>query len=185
MTRSCFGGTCSSENYQRWVDVNGGCLSLTNISITAILPLLTVTQCPICGHERHTLSIHQTSEDMRHPGRRIHHRIKFLTTDYTACIVNNALLQGGYVFSSVCLFFSLLFGFLYNNSKSYWERFCWDLDKENDTRIRVFDIFWSSGPMSDRGMFEFEPYIQPYMGKILVVYRCQTLYSTGSWPTCM
>ena len=42
--------TCSSDGYWRWVEVNWGCFSVTNICSTVVLLLLMVTHpCPISG----------------------------------------------------------------------------------------------------------------------------------------
>ena len=59
--------------------------------IVILLLFYRYTLCLISSHLCHTLWIHQISEDMRHPGRRFHHRVKLPTVGYTAWNVNGSL----------------------------------------------------------------------------------------------
>ena len=73
---------------------------------------------------------------------------------------------------AVCVCFSLCYLDFCTITQRVMERDFVEISEklQNGSRIRVFDIFWSSGSMSDPGMFQFKPYNQPYMGKMLVVY---------------
>ena len=56
VNRSCFGSTCLSDGYRRWVEVNRGYVSVTNVCSTCHCDVVnSFKPCPISARTSHTL----------------------------------------------------------------------------------------------------------------------------------